>query len=380
MPGSGWTGGCAGWTNRWCWIRGATTGSTCWWIGSRCAPSCASVCCRASKKPCSLPTAWCLLGGGGTRGAAVSAPSLPACAATYRWPSWVRVPSPSTALRRLHRLRRARRALGGGSGEGGARREQDPARRCHPALGAARSPAASRGAGRSRGAPGLLARGALRELPKKARQALLQGDGTFPGALPYLRKRVEALLARGAPGRRRAGRAAGRRRGLRGPAPLPDPGHLCHLRRRALRQESLAVRLGGRSVAEYVHIPSAARGCFFEELSFPERNEWWPIACCRRSGAGSASWNRWAWAISAWTGPPPRLSSGERNRIRLASQIGARLQGVLYVLDEPSVGLHQRDNERLLCTLKESATWATRCGGGARRGDHPRRRLRGRSG
>ena len=49
------------------------------------------------------------------------------------------------------------------------------------------------------------------------------------------------------------------------------------------------------------------------------------------------------------------LSGGESQRIRLASQIGSGLTGVLYVLDEPSIGLHQRDNERLLETLKRPA-------------------------
>ena len=47
------------------------------------------------------------------------------------------------------------------------------------------------------------------------------------------------------------------------------------------------------------------------------------------------------------------LSGGEAQRIRLATQIGSGLSGVLYVLDEPSVGLHQRDNNRLLLTLKQ---------------------------
>src|SRR4029077_4934470 len=46
------------------------------------------------------------------------------------------------------------------------------------------------------------------------------------------------------------------------------------------------------------------------------------------------------------------LSGGEAQRIRLAPQIGSRLVGVLYILDEPSIGLHQRDNERLLSTLR----------------------------
>ena len=46
------------------------------------------------------------------------------------------------------------------------------------------------------------------------------------------------------------------------------------------------------------------------------------------------------------------LSGGESQRIRLATQIGSRLTGVMYVLDEPSIGLHQRDNDKLLTTLK----------------------------
>ena len=50
--------------------------------------------------------------------------------------------------------------------------------------------------------------------------------------------------------------------------------------------------------------------------------------------------------------PAESLSGGEAQRIRLATQIGSRLVGVLYILDEPSIGLHQRDNARLLATLK----------------------------
>ena len=53
------------------------------------------------------------------------------------------------------------------------------------------------------------------------------------------------------------------------------------------------------------------------------------------------------------------LAGGEAQRIRLASQIGSGLVGVLYVLDEPSIGLHQRDNQRLIDTLRGCATSAT---------------------
>lgn len=51
------------------------------------------------------------------------------------------------------------------------------------------------------------------------------------------------------------------------------------------------------------------------------------------------------------------LSGGEAQRIRLATQIGSGLVGVLYILDEPSIGLHQRDNVKLIETLKRLKTW-----------------------
>ena len=57
--------------------------------------------------------------------------------------------------------------------------------------------------------------------------------------------------------------------------------------------------------------------------------------------------------------PTGSLSGGEAQRIRLATQIGSGLVGVLYVLDEPSIGLHQRDNRRLIETCFASGTWAT---------------------
>ena len=49
------------------------------------------------------------------------------------------------------------------------------------------------------------------------------------------------------------------------------------------------------------------------------------------------------------------LSGGESQRIRLATQIGSSLVGVLYILDEPSIGLHQRDNDKLIATLKKTS-------------------------
>jgi excinuclease ABC subunit A len=118
-----------------------------------------------------------------------------------------------------------------------------------------------------------------------------------------------------------------------------------------LRKESLAVRVGGRNIAEHVAMSVAKALRFYDSLSFEPREE--AIAApvlkevrerlgfLANVGLGYLTLDR-----SSAT-----LSGGEGQRIRLATQIGSRLTGVLYILDEPSIGLHQRDNRRLLDTL-----------------------------
>jgi excinuclease ABC subunit A len=193
----------------------------------------------------------------------------------------------------------------------------------------------------------------LSELPKKAKDAILNGDGDgFPGALPYLRRRIEALL----------------KAGPEGGEPPPDGRHggeafedlrpylteeTCRECRGArLRPESLAVLLGGRSIADYGRLPVAAALPALAGLTFADRER--PVAerllheitsrlkFLDSVGVGYLTLDR----------PTTTLSGGEAHRIRLATQIGARMQGILYVLDEPSVGLHPTDNVRLIDTLK----------------------------
>jgi len=193
----------------------------------------------------------------------------------------------------------------------------------------------------------------VRELSKKARQVLLGGDGDgFAGALPYLRRRLERLL-RMSPGEgeevsdeREGGEAFEDLRPYLSEAVCAECGGA------RLRRESLAVRVGGRSLAEYVQLPVGEARAAFEALEFPPRER--PVAdrllqeilsrlrFLESVGVGYLSLDR----------PTTTLSAGEAHRIRLAGQIGARMQGILYVLDEPSVGLHQRDNRKLLETLQ----------------------------
>jgi len=118
-----------------------------------------------------------------------------------------------------------------------------------------------------------------------------------------------------------------------------------------LKPESRAVRVKGRTLADYVSLPISEALRTFEAFQFTERENLIAGRLLREIrdrlrflddvGVGYLSLAR-----SAAT-----LSGGEGQRIRLATQIGASLTGVLYVLDEPSIGLHQRDNRRLLTTL-----------------------------
>jgi excinuclease ABC subunit A len=190
------------------------------------------------------------------------------------------------------------------------------------------------------------------ELPRRARDVLLNGDGQgFPGAVAYLRRRVESLLRVDPTG----GEEPEAREGSEAfedlrPYLTEETCPACKGAR--LRPESLAVRLGGRSVADYVRLPVQAALPALAALEFAERER--PVAdrllheittrlqFLEAVGLGYLTLDR-----STTT-----LSGGEAHRIRLATQIGARMQGILYVLDEPSVGLHQRDNLRLIETLK----------------------------
>jgi excinuclease ABC subunit A len=118
-----------------------------------------------------------------------------------------------------------------------------------------------------------------------------------------------------------------------------------------LKPESLAVHVKERGIAEYVNLPISEALQVFERLELTEREALIATRVLREIrerlkflydvGVGYLTLNR-----SAAT-----LSGGEGQRIRLATQIGANLTGVLYVLDEPSIGLHQRDNRKLLATL-----------------------------
>ncbi len=123
-------------------------------------------------------------------------------------------------------------------------------------------------------------------------------------------------------------------------------------RGRRLKPESLAVSLGGKNIIEVTELSVAAAREFFRNLSLSPREQAISrqvmkeiherLGFLANVGLGYLTLDR----------PTGTLSGGEAQRIHLATQIGSSLVGVLYILDEPSIGLHQRDNQRLLDTLK----------------------------
>src|SRR5438270_13366897 len=181
------------------------------------------------------------------------------------------------------------------------------------------------------------------KLPRKSRELLLFGgrsgaaDGreAFEGIIPNLRRRYND------------GSWADQDdlepfRSLR---PCPT------CRGQRLKTASLSVKVKGRTISDYVNLPIAEALKVFDTLQLTDREAIIAERILREIqerlhflndvGVGYLTLGRGA----------ATLSGGEGQRIRLATQIGANLTGVLYVLDEPSIGLHQRDNRKLLGTL-----------------------------
>ncbi len=124
----------------------------------------------------------------------------------------------------------------------------------------------------------------------------------------------------------------------------------CHGRR--LRPEVLAVRLGERSIAQVSELTIDETLEFFAALDLGEREAQIAREVIKEIRERLRFLVDVGLDYLTLSRASATLSGGEAQRIRLASQIGSRLVGVLYVLDEPSIGLHQRDNHRLIATLE----------------------------
>src|SRR5205809_2271929 len=120
-----------------------------------------------------------------------------------------------------------------------------------------------------------------------------------------------------------------------------------------LRPENLAVKVATRSIAEIVSWPVTDTLRFFSDLRLGAREEQIAGRIVREIRDRLQFLDAVGLKYLSLDRAASTLSGGESQRIRLATQIGSRLRGVLYVLDEPSIGLHHKDNTRLLSTLGE---------------------------
>jgi excinuclease ABC subunit A len=121
---------------------------------------------------------------------------------------------------------------------------------------------------------------------------------------------------------------------------------------RRLRPESLAVRVGELSIAEFTALPLVRALDAARAIRFSKRDALIAERLQREIVERLEFLNAVGLSYLALDRSAATLSGGEGQRIRLATQIGSRLRGVLYVLDEPSIGLHQRDNMRLIQALE----------------------------
>ncbi len=177
------------------------------------------------------------------------------------------------------------------------------------------------------------------KLSRKTRDIILHGepgDG-FEGAVKILERRYKETLS---------------------PEVRQDLEHFMALRDcptcqgSRLRPETLAVKIAGRSIADVVRFSIKSARQFFDTLTLSERDAQIARRVLKEIRERLGFLAQVGLEYLTLDRGAATLSGGEGQRIRLATQIGSSLVGVLYILDEPSIGLHQRDNSRLLDTLK----------------------------
>jgi excinuclease ABC subunit A len=193
------------------------------------------------------------------------------------------------------------------------------------------------------------------KLPAAAKNALLHGYGdqvhvryknrygrersyytNFEGAIPYISRRHSEA---------ESDSSRERYAGFMRQVPCPS----CHGTR--LKPLTLAVTMDGRSIAEYCALPIGELAKQLRSLDLSERDQQIAGRVLKEINARLGFLLDVGLDYLTLDRASATLAGGEAQRIRLATQIGSGLVGVLYVLDEPSIGLHQRDNHRLLDTL-----------------------------
>jgi len=165
-----------------------------------------------------------------------------------------------------------------------------------------------------------------------------RSERTWPGALRAMRDRLENPPS---------AKIKTALEELIAPVPCPDCGG------RRLQPESLAVKVHELTIADYVSMPVSELAKTVGKIKLGTREEKIAGLVLKEIQERSRFLDVVGLGYISLDRPSSTLSGGEGQRIRLATQIGSQLRGVLYVLDEPSIGLHPRDNMRLLETLKK---------------------------
>ncbi|MEA1994263.1 MAG: excinuclease ABC subunit UvrA [Euryarchaeota archaeon] len=119
-----------------------------------------------------------------------------------------------------------------------------------------------------------------------------------------------------------------------------------------LKKESLAITINGKNIIELTEMPIKGLFSFFESLELTKRSAFIARQILKEIQSRLEFLTSVGLEYLALERKSATLSGGEAERIRLATQIGSQLVGVLYILDEPTIGLHQRDNARLIHTLQ----------------------------
>ncbi len=196
----------------------------------------------------------------------------------------------------------------------------------------------------------------IRDMSKEAIHAILYGTGDekvtityegahglstyatpFEGVIPTLERRYRETSSEGM-------KQAYEEYMVERPCPV------CHGQR--LKPEALAVTVGGKNLAQVSDMSIVNARDFFRSLQLTEKETMIAAQIRKEIDARLGFLTDVGLGYLTLSRAAGTLSGGEAQRIRLATQIGSALMGVLYILDEPSIGLHQRDNQKLIATLK----------------------------
>ena len=197
----------------------------------------------------------------------------------------------------------------------------------------------------------------LKNLSKEAMDAILYGTKGEPLQLRYERQEGYGVIKREFEGI--VTNLERRYRETQSPAMRADIEECmaevgcpeCHGKR--LKKTALAVTVGGMSIAEFSDLSVVKALDFIENLKLSEKDSMIAERILKEIRARLGFLTSVGLGYLTLSRSAATLSGGETQRIRLATQIGSSLTGVLYILDEPSIGLHQRDNEKLLNTLRQ---------------------------